>query len=70
MARRLPVKTELTFAEYVCFEITSPMRHEFIDGSLFVKESSTKRHNFLVGMCLTKLLTVLWQKAVIPTLRM
>ncbi len=58
MSRVSPVKTELTFEDYVRFETTSSVRHEFVDGNLFVLAGSTKRHNLLAGLLCAKLLPV------------
>lgn len=58
MSRVAPVKTELTFEDYVRFEMTSPVRHEFVDGNLFVMAGGTKRHNLLAGLLYAKLLPV------------
>jgi Uma2 family endonuclease len=56
MPRVAPVKTELTFEDYVRFEMTSQVRHEFVDGNLFVMAGGTKRHNLLGGLLYAKLL--------------
>lgn len=40
-----PVKTGLTFEDYLAFEETSTARHEFVDGQLFMMAGSTARHN-------------------------
>ncbi len=58
MLRTSPVKTELTFEDYVRFETTSDVRHEFVDGNLFVMPGETKRHNFVGGMLYAKLLPI------------
>ena len=47
MLRDAPVKTELTFDEYLEFESLSLERHEFVDGNLFVLLGGTLRHNFV-----------------------
>ena len=46
MRRDAPVKT---FEEYVAFEATANMRHEFIDGSLFVIAGGSQEHNMIAG---------------------
>lgn len=56
MLRDAPVKTQLTFEDYVRFESTSDVRHEFVEGNLFVMPGGTKRHNFVAGMLYAKLL--------------
>ncbi len=58
MSRVAPVKTELTFEDYVRFETTSDVRHEFVDGNLFVMAGGTKRHNLLGGLVYAKVLPV------------
>ena len=48
-----PVKTGLTFEEYLEFERTSPEKHEFVDGQLFMMAGGSDRHNrlaFLIAM--------------------
>jgi Uma2 family endonuclease len=56
--REAPVKTGTTFAEYVQFEQQSQVRHEFVDGNLFVMAGATKRHNMIAGMYYANLLPV------------
>jgi Uma2 family endonuclease len=56
MSRVAPVKTELTFEDYVRLEMTSQVRHEFVDGNLFVMAGGTKRHNSLGIMLCARLL--------------
>ncbi len=58
MPRVSPVKTVATFEDYVRFETTSDVRHEFVDGNLFVKAGGLKRHNFVAGMLYAKLLPI------------
>jgi Uma2 family endonuclease len=54
MARNeAPVKTGLSFDAYLVFEKTSPVKHEFIDGQLFMMAGASERHNrlaFLLAM--------------------
>jgi Uma2 family endonuclease len=45
--RSAPVKTALSFDEFLEFEVSSFDRHEFVDGNLFVMAGGTLRHNFL-----------------------
>ena len=40
------------------FEMTSTVRHEFVDGNLFVMAGGTKRHNLLGGLIYAKILPV------------
>ncbi len=42
-----PVKTGLTFEDYLTFEETSEVKHEFVDGQLFRMAGSNARHNRL-----------------------
>jgi Uma2 family endonuclease len=58
MLREAPVKTGTTFAEYIEFEQTSDVRHEFVDGNLFVMAGGTQRHNMLAGILYAQLLPV------------
>ena len=62
MSRVAPVKTELTFEDYVRFEMTSTVRHEFVDGNLFVMAGGTKRHNSLAILLCAKLLPLVQTK--------
>ncbi len=46
MARaEAPVRTGLTFEEYLEVEETSPVKHEFVDGQLFMMAGASERHN-------------------------
>ena len=49
MLRDAPVKTGATFEEYVAFEATSDVRHEFMDGNLFVMAGGSQEHNMIAG---------------------
>ncbi len=62
MLRALPVKTQLTFEDYVHFETTSDVRHEFVDGNLFVMPGGTKCHNFVTNRCLMRFFEVAIEK--------
>jgi hypothetical protein len=62
MVREMPVKTEFTFEDYVRFEMTSDVRHEFVDGNMFVMPGGTKRHNFVANRCLIRLFEVAIEK--------
>jgi Uma2 family endonuclease len=54
MARsETPVKTGLSFDDYLVFEKTSLVKHEFVDGQLFIMAGASERHNrlaFLLAM--------------------
>jgi Uma2 family endonuclease len=58
MSRVSPVKTVATFEDYVRFETTSDVRHEFVDGNLFVMAGGLKRHNFVANRILIRLFDV------------
>jgi Uma2 family endonuclease len=45
MLREMPIKTQTTFEEFLEFEMHSQVRHEFVDGNLFVMAGGTDRHN-------------------------
>ncbi|MGL4611319.1 MAG: Uma2 family endonuclease [Trueperaceae bacterium] len=50
MMRTLPpVKTGLSFEDYLDFEATATEKHEFIDGQLFMMAGATERHNRITG---------------------
>jgi Uma2 family endonuclease len=49
-----PVRTATSFEEFLEFERSSPVRHEFIDGNLFVMAGGTDRHNQLAIRVLTR----------------
>ena len=51
-----PVKTGLTFEEYLEFEQTSPDKHEFAHGQLFMMAGGTDRHNRLTLKLAARLL--------------
>ena len=40
-----PIKTGLTFEDYLSFEETATEKHEFIDTQLFMMAGATERHN-------------------------
>jgi Uma2 family endonuclease len=54
MAREQPVRTATSFEEFLKFERSSPVRHEFIDGNLFVMAGGTDRNNQLAIRVLTR----------------
>jgi Uma2 family endonuclease len=39
----------LTVEEYLAFEETSPVKHEYIDGQVFAMAGTTDRHNVIAG---------------------
>jgi Uma2 family endonuclease len=45
--RSTPVKTALSFDEFLEFEIQSLERHEFVDGNLFVMAGGTDKQNHI-----------------------
>ncbi len=47
--RSAPVKTALSFDQFLEFEISSLERHEFVDGNLFVMAGGTDKQNHLIG---------------------
>lgn len=62
MLRQAPIKTATSFEEYLEFESNSSIRHEFVDGNLFVMAGGTKQHNFVANRCVVKLFDVAIQK--------
>ena len=44
-----PIKTGLTFEEYLEFEKTSQVKHEFVHGQLFMMAGTSDRHNRIAG---------------------
>jgi Uma2 family endonuclease len=46
--RTAPVKTALTFEQFLKFEESSLERHEFVDGNLFVMAGGTDKQNHLI----------------------
>ncbi len=42
-----PVKTGLTFEEYLELEHASPVKHEFVDGQMFALAGASDKHNRL-----------------------
>ena len=50
MARTVPpIKTGLTFEDYLSFEETATEKHEFVDGQLFMMAGGTRTHNRITG---------------------
>jgi Uma2 family endonuclease len=58
MLREPPVNTAATFQAFLELEKTSQVRHEFVDGNLFVMAGGTDRHNFIALLLSSKLLPV------------
>lgn len=52
----VPVKTGLTFEEYLEFERTSPVKHEFTHGQLFMMAGTSDRYNRIAGRFYARLL--------------
>jgi Putative restriction endonuclease len=48
MLRDVPVKTAMTFAEFLEYEEHTQERHEFVDGNLFVAAGGTTLHSAIV----------------------
>lgn len=58
MLRDAPVKTGATFEEYVAYETTSDVRHQFIDGPMFVMAGGTKQNNLITTRAAIKLFDI------------
>jgi Uma2 family endonuclease len=59
MARPLPpVKTGISFEDYLSFEQTNSEKHEFVHGEIFAMAGATERHNRLTGRFYAALLAV------------
>jgi Uma2 family endonuclease len=57
MARSLPpIKTGISFEDYLSFEQTSTEKHEFVHGEIFAMAGATERHNRLALALAAKLL--------------
>jgi Uma2 family endonuclease len=56
MLRDAPVKTAMTFAEFLEFEERAGERHEFVDGNLFVMAGGTDRHNLIALLLISMVL--------------
>lgn len=44
-----PIRTGLTFEEYLEAEYQSPVKHEFVDGQMFMLAGASDKHNRLAG---------------------
>ena len=51
-----PVKTGVTFEDYLEFEKTSEVKHEFLEGQLFMMAGTSDRHNRIAGRIYAALL--------------
>ena len=51
-----PVKTGVSFEDYLEFERTSEVKHEFVDGQLFMMAGTSDRHNRIAGRIYAALL--------------
>ena len=49
MVRTAPDQTAITLEQYLEFEATSPVRHEFVDGFLFAMAGASDPHNLISG---------------------
>ena len=59
MSRPLPpVKTGLSFEDYLVFEESSSDKHEFVEGQLFLMAGAAEKHNRLALALAAKLLAV------------
>ena len=58
MSRTAPVRTDLTFEEYLRVEEQSPFKHEFIHGQMFMLAGTSDRHNRIAGRLYARLLDV------------
>ena len=56
MSRAAPVRTGLTFDEYLKVEEQSPVKHEFVHGQMFMLAGASDRHNRLAGRLYARLL--------------
>lgn len=58
MPRAAPVRTDLTFEEYLRVEEQSPVKHEFVHGQMFMLARASDRHNRIAGRLYARLLSV------------
>jgi Uma2 family endonuclease len=56
MVREMPVKTEISFENFLEFEEKSQERHEFVDGNLFVMAGGTTKHSVLALLLISMLM--------------
>jgi Uma2 family endonuclease len=48
-------KPRLTRDEYLAFERTSELKHEFLDGEIFAMSGANERHNLIVASAVASL---------------
>jgi Uma2 family endonuclease len=53
-----PVRTGLSFEDYLAFEENSSEKHEFVEGQLFLMARATEKHNLRALALVAKLLAV------------
>jgi Uma2 family endonuclease len=51
-----PEKVGISFEDYLEFEKTSPVKHELVDGQLFMMAGTSERHNRIAGRAYALLL--------------
>lgn len=56
MPRAAPVRTDLTFEEYIEAEAKSRAKHEFVHGQMFGLAGASDRHNRVAGRLYARLL--------------
>ncbi len=56
MTRPAPVRTDLTFDEYLRLEETNAVKHEYLHGQMFMLAGTSSRHNRLAGRLYARLL--------------
>lgn len=56
MIRPAPVRTDLTFEEYLRLEQTNFVKHEYVHGQMFMLAGTSDRHNRLAGRLYARLL--------------
>lgn len=56
MTRAAPVRTGVTFDEYLELERESPDKHEYVHGEMFMLAGTSSRHNRLAGRLYARLL--------------
>ena len=56
MTRPAPVRTDVTFDEYLRLEETNAVKHEYIHGQMFMLAGTSSRHNRLAGRLYARLL--------------
>ena len=56
MTRPAPVRTGVTFDEYLRLEETAAVKHEYLHGQMFMLAGTSSRHNRLAGRLYARLL--------------